>query len=260
MAFIPPLLPFRPSASRAKWTCTTPGPRHPPAQEARLELWREVAALKTSLETAVTAQNFSDAAQIRDKIESLSLADDYFRTQRELETAVAEERFVEAARLRDVLKTLDPPPSTASKMKIETGEVSNSSTVVTDSIQVCVESYYMPELSNVTENRFWFGYKVRICNQGAFTCQLVSRTWNIRAGEGAETEVRGSGVVGRQPVLEPGDTFEYSSKCPVESAERGVVGCMEGRYSFCRGDVGDERFSVDVGRFYFVLPDNVDAA
>lgn len=242
-------------------------------REARVQLWREVEALKKSLEIAVNAQRFSDAAQIRDQINSLSLADDYFRTEMELKKAVQEEQFAEAARLRDVLKMLEPPPGMAalrgekedSKDKargmefsiLDPKDVESWSKTKTNGILVHVESFYMPEQSLPEQNRFFFGYKVKIKNEGSETCQLVSRHWVINSDGGPETEVRGAGVVGRQPVLESGESFEYTSACPltvVPKSGQSVLGSMRGKYYLCKGATGNVRFSVDIDPFFLKLP------
>lgn len=242
-------------------------------QEARVQLWREVEALKKSLDIAVNAQRFNDAARIRDQINSLSLADDYFRTETELKKAVEEERFAEAARLRDVLKVLEPPPGMAALRgekedakdrskdshfsNLDPKEVESWSTTKTNGIVVHVESFYMPEQSLPEQNRFFFGYKVKITNESTDTCQLVSRQWMINSESGPETEVRGAGVVGRQPVLEPGESFEYTSACPLTvslKSGQSVLGNMRGKYYFCRGPTGNIRFSVDIGTFFLKLP------
>lgn len=216
----------------------------------------------------MNAERFSDAARIRDRIESLSLADDYFRTNKDLERAVEEQRFGDAARLRDILKGLQPPPGMAVLRGEQTpqegdmptmnmNDVSNASSTVTEGIRVLVESTYMAEQSLPEQNRFLFSYKVIIKNEGKHTCQLVSRHWIISSAVGPSSEVKGAGVVGRQPVLEPGDSFEYTSACPITGPLSGgqcILGNMKGKYNFCKGDTGNVRFSVDIDPFYFKLP------
>lgn len=240
------------------------------SKEARLELWREVEALKKSLSIAVNAERYVDAARLRDQIESLSLADDYVRTETELKKAVKEERFAEAARLRDVLKLLDPPPGLAalrgntestddntSFAKLSPNDVDTTSTTLTDGIKIYVESYYMPEQSVPEQERLLFGYKVKISNEGKDTCQLVSRHWIIKSPEGAQSEVKGAGVIGKQPVLQPGESFEYTSACPLSGplkAGQSVVGSMKGQYTLCKGDAGEYVYKVDINTFHFVLP------
>lgn len=232
---------------------------------ARLDLWRQVQELKQSLDLAVTAQRFSDAARLRDQILALSLSDDYFRTKMELECAVREERFADAARLRDALSVLDPPPKESGSKNVEGrnmedmdgSEVENWSKTKTHGIVVHVESFYMPEQSVPEHNHFMFGYKVTITNESSETCQLVSRQWNIQQTGSKDKQVNGPGVVGKQPVLEPGDSFQYTSGCEVNTPLKGgqsVLGNMRGQYFFCKGDVGAVRFSVNIDPFYLILP------
>lgn len=243
------------------------------SREARMLLWKEVEDLKTSLDIAVRAERFADAARIRDKIESLSLADDYFRTQTELKKAVEEQRFADAAKLRDVLNALEPPPAASalraeqpavkkdtaatSLSKVNPDDVQTWSETVTSDIQVRVESYYMPEQSVPEHDRYLFGYKVTIVNKSSETCQLVSRHWTIENFAAPASEVKGPGVVGRQPVLEPGESFEYTSACPITvslAAGQSVVGSMKGSYEFCKGSTGSIKFQVAIDQFYFKLP------
>lgn len=244
-------------------------------REARIQLWREVEALKKSLSIAVNAERFSDAARIRDQIQSLSLADDYFRTETELKKAVKEQRFTEAARLRDVLKLLDPPPGLASlcvdekvsesaikdsglqMAQMKPDDVNNWSTTKTNGISVHIESYYIPEQSLPEQDRYLFGYKVTITNESEETCQLVSRHWIIDSAVGPKSEVKGPGVVGRQPVLQPKESFDYTSACPITGplqSGQSILGNMSGLYVFCKGDTGEVKFDVDIDPFYFRLP------
>jgi ApaG protein len=80
---------------------------------------------------------------------------------------------------------------------------------------------------------------------------------------GPESEVRGTGVVGRQPVLMPNESFEYTSACPLTcDLQQGcvpaqVIGSMRGEYQFVKGDTGGEAFEVEIPRFYFVLPKRI---
>ena len=84
----------------------------------------------------------------------------------------------------------------------------------TRSIQISVEPFYVDDQSVPEQNRFVFGYRIQIANQGAETVQLLSRQWLITDGHGRTMEVRGAGVVGKQPVLRPGESFEYTSGTP----------------------------------------------
>ena len=85
----------------------------------------------------------------------------------------------------------------------------------TRGLRVEVEARYSAEHSQPIANHWFFLYTIRISNEGSETCQLVSRYWIIRDATGRVEEVEGDGVVGEQPVLEPGDSFEYTSGCPL---------------------------------------------
>ena len=81
----------------------------------------------------------------------------------------------------------------------------------TQEIEVSVEPFYLEDQSDPEEGHFAFAYHVRIENHGIRTVQLINRRWQITDALGRIQEVRGPGVVGEQPVLEPGETFEYLS-------------------------------------------------
>jgi ApaG protein len=85
----------------------------------------------------------------------------------------------------------------------------------TREITVRVSVSYLPEQSEPAKGRWFWAYHIRIENGGAKAVQLVSREWTISDGRGIQHEVRGEGVVGEQPVLEPGGSFDYVSGCPL---------------------------------------------
>src|SRR5262245_28008928 len=89
------------------------------------------------------------------------------------------------------------------------------SEALTRGIRVKVRSSYLPERSRPDQGQWMFIYTVRIANEGTRTVQLISRHWVITDGNGRVEEVRGPGVVGEQPILEPGESFEYTSGCPL---------------------------------------------
>jgi ApaG protein len=100
------------------------------------------------------------------------------------------------------------------------------SDTVTRGIRVQVESFYDPEHSSPEEDYYFFAYRVRITNLDSDTVQLVSREWFITDADGQVQQVQGPGVVGEQPVLARGESFEYTSFCPLPTA----VGSMHGSY------------------------------
>jgi len=121
----------------------------------------------------------------------------------------------------------------------------------TRSIRVQVRSNYVPERSDPGQNRWFFAYDVRISNEGDETCQLLSRHWIITDADGKVQEVKGPGVVGEQPVLEPGESFEYTSACPLETA----FGTMHGSYQL--ETAAGERFDAVIAPFLLGEPKGV---
>jgi len=93
-------------------------------------------------------------------------------------------------------------------------------------INVIVRTTYLPEQSDETLNRYVFAYTITIANTGMVAAQLISRHWIIEDGGSDAQEVRGLGVVGEQPLLKPGDSFEYTSGTPLSTPS----GFMEGHY------------------------------
>jgi len=120
--------------------------------------------------------------------------------------------------------------------------------VKTYDLAVTVSPEFVPEQSDPGEHRFAFAYTVRLRNTGARPVQVISRHWIITDGDGRTQEVRGLGVVGRQPLIAPGQTFEYTSGCPLETP----VGTMQGSY-LCVGDDGIP-FEVAIDEFMLAMP------
>ncbi len=118
-----------------------------------------------------------------------------------------------------------------------------TSVAVTRKIRVEVLSRYSAENSKPFEDEWVFQYTVRITNEGAETVQLVSRHWVITDGHDHVEEVRGPGVVGEQPVLEPGESFKYSSWCPLKTP----TGMMRGTYQMIR--TNGEQFDIEIAPF-----------
>ena len=123
-----------------------------------------------------------------------------------------------------------------------------SSEAVTQGIKVQVESSYLPTRSQPDQGEWLFAYRVRITNESSRTAQLVSRHWIITDGQGRIEEVRGKGVVGEQPILKPGESFEYTSGCPLHTSS----GTMQGTYQMMT-DAG-EMFDVEIAPFSLSEP------
>jgi ApaG protein len=101
-----------------------------------------------------------------------------------------------------------------------------TSDAVTRGVKVHVESEFSPERSQPAQGHWFFLYTITISNEGAEPVQLLTRHWIITDGTGHVEEVRGPGVVGKQPLLNPGESFTYTSGCPLTTA----FGVMEGTY------------------------------
>jgi len=122
------------------------------------------------------------------------------------------------------------------------------SDTTTRGIRVQVESAYVEERSEPREGYFFFAYRVRISNLGDQTAQLVSREWIITDWDGNTERVEGAGVVGEQPVLEPGEEFEYTSFCPLRTS----VGSMQGSYTMRMP--GGDSFRAVIAPFTLAVP------
>ncbi|MGH9340403.1 MAG: Co2+/Mg2+ efflux protein ApaG [Acidobacteriota bacterium] len=121
----------------------------------------------------------------------------------------------------------------------------------TNGIRVQVTSSYIPERSSPREQRYFFAYRVRISNVGSETAQLISREWIITDSDGHMQRVEGPGVVGEQPVLEPGESFEYTSFCPLGTA----VGSMHGTYWMVSPE--GAKFDAVIAPFTLAIPNAV---
>lgn len=115
-------------------------------------------------------------------------------------------------------------------------------------IQVNVKSFYIKEQSNPAENHYVFAYTVNIQNNGSVAARLLSRHWIITDSDGKTHEVTGEGVIGEQPYLSPGDTFEYTSGTHMQTP----VGSMHGSYQMIADD--GVNFDADIPAFTLAMP------
>jgi ApaG protein len=122
-------------------------------------------------------------------------------------------------------------------------------TEITRGIKVVVETEYQPSYSSPSQYHYVFTYKITIENQSDFTIQLKRRHWHIHDAGFTVREVEGEGVVGQQPVLEPGETHQYVSGCNLKSG----LGKMVGTYQMERV-VDGAIFQVNVPEFVMVAP------
>jgi len=125
----------------------------------------------------------------------------------------------------------------------------NMVTFITDGVKVSVETIYQPEYSNPANDHFMFAYKVSIENMGSYAVRLMSRHWYIFDSNGAKREVEGDGVVGQQPVIEPGTSHEYVSGCNLKTD----MGSMKGEYQMVRL-IDNAMFDVQIPEFYLIAP------
>jgi len=128
----------------------------------------------------------------------------------------------------------------------------NMSDTTTRGIRVQVQSFYDAERSSPEESYYFFVYQVRISNLGTETAQLISRDWIITDGNGETQRVKGPGVVGEQPVLAPGEAFEYTSYCPLPTP----VGAMHGSYRMVLAS--GEAFEAEIAPFSLAVPNAVN--
>lgn len=127
-----------------------------------------------------------------------------------------------------------------------------TSTSLTDGIRVQVTSRYIPEQSVPRLKRFVWAYTIRIVNEGDRAAKLVSRHWVIVDATQKVEEVRGPGVVGEQPRLEPGQSFQYTSGCVLQTSR----GTMRGEYQMVRDD--GATFDAEIAPFALELPQTLN--
>ena len=119
----------------------------------------------------------------------------------------------------------------------------STSEAVTNNVRVEVESQYAPERSRSSQNEWFFYYTIRITNEGEKAVQLLSRHWIITDATARTEEVRGPGVVGEQPVLARGESFQYTSGCNLRTS----TGVMHGTYQMV--SESGEHFDIDIAPF-----------
>ncbi|MGQ0697610.1 MAG: Co2+/Mg2+ efflux protein ApaG [Panacagrimonas sp.] len=123
------------------------------------------------------------------------------------------------------------------------------SNTLTRNVRIVAQPRYVAEQSDPNAKRYFFAYHITIRNEGDSTVQLVSRHWVITSGEGRVEEVRGPGVVGHQPILAPGEAFEYTSACPLDTP----VGTMHGEFNMIHSDTR-EAFDARIAPFRLAVP------
>lgn len=119
-------------------------------------------------------------------------------------------------------------------------------------VHVEVETQYRAEESAPDEQRFVFSYTITVYNRSVTSVQLLARYWKITQGSGKVQEVRGKGVVGKQPLIAPGQAFRYTSRAILD----GPVGVMEGAYT-CADSASQHAFEVSIAPFRLASPNQV---
>ncbi|TCC93766.1 Co2+/Mg2+ efflux protein ApaG [Pedobacter frigiditerrae] len=122
-------------------------------------------------------------------------------------------------------------------------------TAITQGVKISVETIYQDEHSNPANEHFMFAYRIEIENLSDYAIQLMRRQWFIFDSNGSVREVEGEGVVGIQPVIEPGKSYSYVSGCNLKTD----IGSMKGNYSMIRL-VDETNFDVDIPEFELVVP------
>jgi len=122
-------------------------------------------------------------------------------------------------------------------------------TAITQGVKISVETMYQDDFSDPANNHFMFAYQISIENLSDYTIQLQRRQWFIFDSNGSQREVEGEGVIGEQPVMEPGETHSYVSGCNLNTD----MGTMRGNYTMKR-IADDTRFIVDIPEFELIAP------
>jgi ApaG protein len=120
---------------------------------------------------------------------------------------------------------------------------------VTQGIKVSVSARLLEDQSNPDLNHFLFAYRIKIENNSEYTVQLLRRKWNIFDSIGEKREVEGEGVVGRKPIIVPGEFYEYESACNLSSE----IGSMDGNYLMMR-EIDMNTFEIKIPRFELIVP------
>ena len=123
---------------------------------------------------------------------------------------------------------------------------------ITNEVRIAVKSNYIPERSDPSKPIYFFAYHINIQNNGSETIQLKNRYWHITDGEGNIEEIRGPGVVGNKPFLKNGESFEYTSFCPLPTE----FGVMHGYFEmFCENG---KKFNAKISPFRLTVPFSIN--
>lgn len=206
--------------------------------------------LRTDLEEAVSAEDYQGAAGLRDQIKELEGSNPVRSLKAQLQAAVEAQDYPEAIRCRDELQKLSPVP----KSKIpSTPPPPTKSETITNGIRIQVKSSFLPHRSR--PGQYVFMYQVRIENQVPDTVvKLHSRHWVITDANNFQDQVRGEGVLGEQPEIDPNKEYAYSSSVPI----RTPTGKMSGTYQMQVKDSNGQwkhAFDASIGVFGLSMSD-----
>ncbi len=121
--------------------------------------------------------------------------------------------------------------------------------IISEGVQVSVETFYQPDYSNPLQSEFMFAYRINIENHNSFAIKLHRRNWQIFDSNGSHREVEGEGVVGEQPVIKPGESYQYVSGCNL----RTEMGKMKGTYKMENLN-SKQMFEVNIPSFEMIVP------
>lgn len=248
----------------------------------RKELWKSISQLeKTAIDLLATSsdeensKNYDEAYRLLAQSAYLKSSDPFLQLATSYSEALKSSNDAECDRLLAAMRLTDVPPHIASmiakKQKFaavdestiieeDVDEGSTFSDTVTEKIRVKVNSFYDAGKSDPTNGKYMFWYKVGIYNEGSEPVQIVARMWEIEKCRGDKEVVRGAGIMSTQPIIPPGDVFTYQSVCPLKvypPKGKRVLGNMSGAYTICKGNMGQHNFTVKVGKFNLILPENV---
>ena len=185
-------------------------------------LRRRMAKTDEALRDAVLTENYALASKLRDELRELRREDPFLRVEDEMRACVEAEDYAGAAAKRDLLDEMEREARVASLAPTESDET-------TRGIRITTRSTYVSDRSSPRTSQYYFQYVIRITNvDNDKRVKLLSRNWLVTDADGRAEAVRGAGVVGQQPVLSKGQTFEYASACPLRTSR----GTMEGFYRF----------------------------
>jgi ApaG protein len=185
-------------------------------------LRRRMAKTDEALRDAVLTENYALASKLRDELRELRREDPFLRVEDEMRACVEAEDYAGAAAKRDLLDEMEREARVASLAPTESDKT-------TRGIRITTRSTYVSDRSSPRTSQYYFQYVIRITNvDNDKRVKLLSRNWLVTDADGRAEAVRGAGVVGQQPVLSKGQTFEYASACPLRTSR----GTMEGFYRF----------------------------